>query len=404
MQTHIHGTRREIVDRKLMNRFPQLKPSDPTKDAKDVWKLQDGSFGFSVAAQALYFHGNKPGSESKLAPYGMVWKDEKALFSAGYFDKEDEKSGPGYLHLGCPKGEGGMEKLSMFGKEAMEELGELAGGEYVRFLKEKEIKLLETQGFVKVNSDCHPWDAKAPLEDETYSHSTLVIPHLIDIDDDQLKVKDSYLHEQGRVTRYVQPRKAFYKFSGFLMDNNLHLEIHKIGRNEMQPLKKREELTGQALQMIKAHFESLDANGKRVGSTWQDYIGLTSPEIISVPSVRAFLCYMADSKGNRNPVGYFLADNLLDGNVAGLYSSIVLRDSKVALEGLRNPQGMEVTYGQGFDSIAIYCQIRIFAELMKAGFYAVKLGGSEIATLDEQKKTLGAVEDKTGWTYLANSL
>jgi hypothetical protein len=370
-------TKRERAETAMLEKFRCLRVFKPGKDWRALEPLKDGSFGFGSAAFALYSNGFNARGKSAIAPFGLLYENDGAVFSVGYFRKEGSgREEDGYLFVVAPKGKGAVEAAAEFAAKALEDRSIPCKGVYVRFLDGSGLAALERKGFVKVDERHYPWHDEAPLEDETHCHSEIKLADALDL---AALGKNGFAPEavgRARGDHRNKSRRAVGNFASFLGKNGLEYRLEKMPHQMI------------ARGIAGAHFEYVWKSGKAVGSTAQDYFGVLSGEVASLPQVFARAGYLRDL-----PVSAFVAESLGKA-VVGIYSMLTIRDEKYLAERM---VGLDMA---GFGSIARYALLRFFAELAWQGVKAVKLGGSETHGLDRFKWELGAEEDRTFWASL----
>jgi hypothetical protein len=347
----LNETKRDAIERTLLNRFRQIRPYAPEMSGV-VNRYKDGSFGVGNLAFAIYSNGLTQRGRSSKHPYGLVFEDGETLFSIGYFRKElDPEDADGYLFIVAPRGKNISGKTGKLIK-AIEGEKAPCKGAYARFLKGDHHQELLASGFLPIEASS--WHPQAPMEDETYSHAVVNIA--------------------GPAPR--KTRLAGKRFNHFLEKNKL--------RYSLEPLSAMSENRGDAKRVIDAHFEMLQRKGKAVGSMPEDHYNLLSPDLLGLKGVHAWIGYLQE-----DPVSVFIGE-LLSPVRFGLYTPFTLRDAG------KIPPIADKT---GFTAMPTYAYVQLFETLRERGISEVHMGGSELPSLDEFKKKLGAAEDKTYWAF-----
>ena len=387
------GTRCETFDRAVLAKFRHLKILEPEKDLAVIEKFKDGSFGFGMAAFALYANGFNPRGRTALAPCGLLFHDGKNAFGVGYYRKEGDLEGDdGYLMVIAPKGQNAARVAGEFARAVINDKEIPCKGAYIRFLQSADMRLLERLGFEKVGKK-HGWNEKAPLEDETYKHSSIRLANLLKWHDGMLLVKNDIRLQKNR-------------FENFLARNGLTWRWEEIKPGDYR--------TAEAI--IGDHFSLLERQGKRIGSMAEDYYGLTRMAI-GISGVDAKLGYVANV-----PVSAFISETISPANAEnraeGMYCTITLRDEALILQKLGlDPEELVANQSQmiepgetekvqrkrGVSAIAQFFQLAYLAELAKKGMQVAKMGGSETHEHDTAKARLGAGLDTTVWAFLGGS-
>lgn len=401
-------TKREVVEQTLLAKFPGMKIFEPDKHASDMIRFQDGSFGFGYAASALYIHGFNPRGISKLAPFGLLYHEDNVMFGLGYFRKEGTcENDDGYLMILAPKGLNAVRRVTEIVSEVLADRYIPCNGVYVRFLDGFEKSKFVNAGFSEVTAEANPWHPSAPLEDETFCHSTLWLPSVVRLTTARVEgfeVLD--LDEAEDKEHRRKSRLAFKRFANFIGRNKLNYRMDRIAFETNQ---EQEQAIDIGRKIIIMHFNSLV---NPVGSCAEDYLGLVSSEILRWMNTIGYIGYL-----NEVPISVFLGAPVHGHSVGdrwntlGLYASITLRSAEHVLGDLLglDPYEMidnqldskrpKVPRAEGFSAISLYNQLYYFAKVLAHGISTIKLGGSEEKKLDDAKRQLGATEDKTYWVY-----
>lgn len=343
-------TKREAVEEILLDGFGQIRPYAPEMSGV-VNRYKDGSFGVSNLAFALYSNGLNPRGRSSKHPHGLVFEDGETLFSIGYFRKEiDPEDADGYLFVVAPRGKNVAEKIAKI-VSVVEIEGAPCKGVYARFLRPEQYQELLGSGFLTAEES--PWHPLSPQEDETYSHSVLDIS----------------------VPPRRKTRQAGKRFGNLLQRNGLSYSLEALSPEDAETFAK---------PLIDSHLGMLRRTGKAIGSTPEDHYNLLEPGLLNLRDVHAFLGYLQGV-----PVSVFVGE-LLSSVRFGLYTPFTLRDAgKIPL----------IADKTGFTAMPTYAYVQMFEMLRQKGVSEVHMGGSELPSLDEFKKQMGAKEDKTYWAF-----
>jgi hypothetical protein len=139
------------------------------------------------------------------------------------------------------------------------------------------------------------------------------------------------------------------------------------------------------------HLGAIDRRGKLFSSSPEDYEGILQPEILELPSVRAFLGCINDL-----PVSVLIGD-MTGADTAGLYAAITLRDHAYVGAAINNYDTSEHPRLSALSTFVIYSYLKHLGEL---GVVDMDLGGSEHADLNKWKRHLGAEYQPTYWAFL----
>ncbi len=362
-------TKREVAEEILLDRFSEIRPLTP-KEAGTIGRFKDGSFGMSLLGYSLYSNGRNPRGKSPGHPLGLIFENVEAIFSVGYFRKESDPEGSdGYLFITSPRGRGVIEKIDEFADMVLNDHDIPCKGIYVRFLKLDQYIRLLLRGFLPVKEA--PWHPEAPEEDETYGNSIVKIDDLLSLTESgDVRIKSvPGLH--GRSKKRI--RAGYNRFGNFLKRNGLYFTLRKYTDKDRDD----------AERIIRNHFGMLERGGNAIGSTPEDYLNVTDPEIIRKRCISA---YMGHLQGR--PVSVFVGETLGPGRI-GLYSTFTLRDHSSILP--------EIGMKQGFTAMPLYAYVQLFRILKLSGFREVHLGGSELPDLNAFKRYMGGRNDPTYW-------
>jgi hypothetical protein len=146
-----------------------------------------------------------------------------------------------------------------------------------------------------------------------------------------------------------------------------------------------------ASEIVKMHLGAIDRKGKLVSSSPEDYEGILQPEILRLPSVRAFLGCINDL-----PVSVLIGD-MTGPSSAGLYAAITLRDHNY-VGGAIN--GYDTSTHPRLSALSTFMIYSFLKKLGDEGVQDLDLGGSEHADLNKWKRHLGAEYQPTYWAFL----
>jgi hypothetical protein len=350
------GTRRDIAESILLNKFKGVVRPYTPKESGIIEKYKDGSYGLSNLAFALYSNGLNPRGRSSRYPYGMVFEDGETLFSIGYYRKELEpEESDGYLFVVAPRGKNATKKIMKFTDVAISDCKILCKGVYVRFLARKQQDELLYEGFVSVDESNNPWHQSAPREDETFSHSLIT---LNDITNRKLRL-------------------ASNRFDNFLKRNGLEYNLRRYHGKEDHDTAKL---------IIRKHFEMLRKMGRQISSVPEDHYNSIDPNLTKLNSVFSYLGFLDDCV----PVSLFVGEKVSDRRVA-LYTPFTIRNVDEIL-------GNEPERKRGLTAMPIGAYLTLFEDLKSNGIEEVLLGGSELKSLDDFKREMGAKPDPSYWT------
>lgn len=386
MNTH----KREMFERAILGKFRNIRILEPTKDFRALEGYKDSSFGFSIAAAALYANGFNPRGFTKVAPLGLIYDDGKTAFLIGYFRKqEQEMDENGYVMAICPKGSRAIEKTAEILNKILDDADIPCSGVYARFLNKAQRDLMLSYGFNDISAS--PWDKRAPQEDETYCHSILSLPKVIALTANKIEVLD--LEHAVDKEHKRKSRLAYKRFVNFIRRNKLDFTMRKFDSEQIEL----------ATGLVCNHFSQLrDA----VGSMAEDYFGILTPQVLGLPTVHSYIGYLNDL-----PISVFVGEEL-GAHTLGLYLSITSRNKELVLSqlGINADEMVEnlpdlikigepemVKQGTGFSAIPLFIQIAYFAKMLELGIHTIKLGGSETKDLDDMKRQLGVEPDPTYW-------
>jgi hypothetical protein len=348
----LNETKRDIVERRLMDRLGQIQPYG-SEHAFVIERYQDGSYGMSKLAFALYSNGRNPRGRSSNYPCGLVFEDDKIFFSIGYYRKElDPEDSDGYLFIVSPRGKNIAKKIGMI-VEQVKDKDIPCNGVYARFLKLDQYLELLDNGFLPIEES--PWHPEYPKEDETYFHS------IVNIENPPTK-KSNYA--RNRFRNFLDRRGFEYKLRLLSPENS-----------------------EDAKQVVDSHFEFLMKNEKAKGSVPEDHYNSLNIAALNFSLVHGYIGYLQDE-----PVSVFIGEALSPRRF-GLYTPFTLRDhKKIPCLNLDS----DLT---GFTAMPTYAYMELFDKLKKGCVSEVHLGGSESPDLNRFKRQLGAKEDPTYWAF-----
>ncbi len=336
-------------------------------DARFIEDLKDGTFGLSYLGFLLYCNGRNARGFSTKHPKGLIYFDGQNLFGVGVFRREAEKE-KGHLVLHAPRGVNVISTVSRFSEEVARSSPSLAGQLlYVRSLTLEQYREFLQRGFAPVQEE--PWHTEAFAEDETYNYSTIDLEEMLQ-------------HEPAKATTvsgirsFRRRRNAINRFEKFLQRYGLEW-------------KAREPTIEESKSIVKNHFQLLEKNGKRVGSTPEDYWN-----VLEATKESHFAVMMSACKGDVEvPTSIFVGEKVSDKRLA-MYCCISRRDSEAYAEKLGLPSGMV-----GFSALSTYALLKAFLEVKKRfpEVEEVALGGSETPDLNAFKRRLGARNEPTYW-------
>jgi hypothetical protein len=329
---------------------------------------KDGSYGMANLACALYSNGYNPRGQSKNNPCGLIFEDEEAVFSIGYFQKEQTLGSEGYIFFVSPRGKNVLRKVTDLTREVLAGTEIPCQGVYVRFLELNQYLELLKKGFLPIKEA--PWHPEAPEEDESYSHSIVSLENLVS--QENINLVDA----QSRNSRR-KARDSYNRFRNFLDRNNLTYRLEESSITQ----------TLDAREIVEKHFEMLRGKGKDISSTPEDYHSLFDVDILGIEGVQSYVGWLGGEA-----VSVFIGEKLSDTRF-GLYTAFTLREKELI--------NLEFKDRTGFSAISMYAYIELFKKLSEKGVEEVHLGGSELPDLNIFKRRLGAkIGDPTYWAVM----
>jgi len=306
---------------------------------------QCGQFGCSLRAFLLYAQWG----DWDRRQAGVVIAGADVLFGVGLYHRPDGW----HLHVVGPQGGERVRRVADFSRRLL--AAGLVDRVYVRHLVDGAEREFLGAGFIGVER--YPWMPESPAEDETYPH------RLVDL------------------TQALQPpfgprtlRLAHHRFSNFLRRCGATCVLRPLGH--FYP----------ALEIAREHFLR---QGKPL--TALDYELLIRT---ALPDGERYLSQVAWLKSDRTelPVGVFLGEQI--GPTSGaLYLNVAVRNPALV-------ESLQIRDRTGFSAIAAYLHAELFRQLASRGWQTVDLGGSETASLDRFKQTIGAQPLLSRWVVL----
>jgi hypothetical protein len=348
----LSSTREHFVD--------NLRAFAPQTDSLIIDDHKGGNFHHSTVAIALYL-SRFPQSAAHDKKFGFVYQHGDEILPFGVFQGMDKK-----LYGFIVPINGSAAKITELAKFAIKQFG--LAGTYVRFLGASAFAELlnPMHGFVPAKEK--PWHPDAPEEDESLSNSRIDIGHVI------------HAVEGGKGLRNI--RQSRQRVIRLLQDTSSEITFVPITN---------EEQIGIAGEIVRMHLGAIDRRGKLVGSAPDDYEGILQPEIMALPSVRAYLGYL-----NALPVSVLIGE-MTGSDTAGLYAAITLRDQEYVGKAI---PGYDPDRHPTFSPLSTY-MIYNYLEMMDSeGITTLDLGGSEHTELNKWKRHLGAATMPTYWAYL----
>lgn len=337
-----------------------LRPFQPQHDNIALELVKEGKFHHSATAIALYL-SRYPRAALHKEKFGYLYKRGDEMLAFGVFRGMD---GGRYGFIVPISSEAST--ISNLARYAMTEFK--LTGVYVRFLDVEEFSRLLNPMFHFVPSKEKPWHPDAPEEDETLNYSIVSIPQVIQ------SVRE------GKGLRDV--RQCFNRMARLFDETGTSFRLERINTDEQMH---------EASKIVKMHLEAIWQKGKIVSSSPEDYEGILQPEILSLPSVRAYLGLL-----NNLPVSVLIGDKTGPDSV-GMYAAITLRDPAY-VGGAIN--GYDLSKHPRLSALSTFMIYSFTQELHRENVQTLDLGGSEIAELNKWKRHLGAGLNTSYWAYL----
>lgn len=237
------------------------------------------------------------------------------------------------------------------------------------------------------------WDVKACKEDETYPDWLVDVPALA----------AALENRNGGAGWAKEARHHYNGFGNFCRRNGLAYLLEPMNGGNLEV----------AREIVKGHFEILRKSGKAVGSTWEDYEGILTGQIICLPDVTTSIGYLVKAEGKRFPVSAFVAESTGKGS-AGCYTTITCKNPELIMEKLelepdeeianlpeliRRKEPAKVKRGTGSTHIVRGAMMEFLRHLGRNGVAQAHLGGSETEDLDSGKRILSDNPQSTEWVY-----
>ncbi len=337
-----------------------LRAFQPQHDRAGFERVKGGKFHHSATAIALYL-SKYPKSAVHQEKFGYLYKRGNELLAFGVFQGMDDKKYGFIVPISAPAA-----TVSNMARYALKEFK--LSGIYVRFLGVKEFSTLLSPIFNFVPAKEKPWHPDAPEEDETLSNSIIHIPRVVDAVENRKGLRD-IRQSYNRMVRLFDNTGS--RFSLVKIETREHIE--------------------KASEIVRMHLGAIDRKGKLVSSSPEDYEGILQPEILTLPSVRAFLGCINDL-----PVSVLIGD-MTGLGTAGLYAAITLRDQEYVGAAINDYDTTKHPRLSALSTFAIYSYLKHLGE---NGVVDIDLGGSEHADLNKWKRHLGAEYQPTYWAFL----
>jgi hypothetical protein len=368
-----------VVHDLIVNRLG-LTPFSPQADSPYIDAAKDGRFHQSSCAVGLYSNAftKKAAFPSDLAPFGYINKRHGDLFSFGVYRRSDGLLFGSLLPLSS-----NVQSMAEFTRIAMAELP--IAGIYIRFLRIPQYaRLVSDFGFKPAKEE--PWLPDAPEEDESLSHSRVDLSRLF-TPNNPMPVYQPLRRNVNRARNYL---------------NRVDMDYRLV------PLTAAD--LPVAMDIVRMHFEMIERRGKLVGSTYEDYLGLLNPDILSLKSVTAHLGLLGTL-----PVSVFITEgngNMDDQPCVSGYAGITLRNINYLLGSSKHIAPLEIigrtdrpeigdpseNLSSGSSALPTYAFAKLFSLSFFDGYRYFYMGGSEHADIDTWKrKQMGAEKDPTYW-------
>lgn len=303
---------------------------------------------------------------------GLFLESERVACAVGLY----EHYGGLAAHIVCPVGPdwlGSVREMSLAWIHQR-----IVDRVYVRHLTVQRFTQLCSVGFKP--SSAIPWLPCAHAEDETYNHRLAVLETIIDKDPEGLSVRILDLPGSKNYRRKL--RQSVNRFENFLRSNRLAFELRPITNSRDLRL---------AGGIVREHFDSLEAGGKRVGSTADDYTFLLEDGLADGENTLSEMAWMLSDRCTL-PIGVFLGERV-GVRRGGLYLTIARRSPSML-------DGLDIGTRRGFTAVGQYIWSRVFFRAWEMGWREVDVGGSETKSLDNFKRQLGCQERPTRWAVV----
>jgi hypothetical protein len=337
-----------------------LRAFEPQNDYFNLEMVKRGKFHHSATAIALYL-SRYPKSAIHQEKFGYVYQRGNELLAFGIFRGLDAQKYGFIVPISAP-----ASTVSNMARFAIKEF-QLAGV-YARFLGVREFGNLLNPLFNFVPAKERPWHPDAPEEDETLNNSIVHIPRVVDAVENRKGLRDI--------------RQCYNRMIRLFDETDSRFSLVKI---------ESEEHISQAGEIVRMHLGAINNRGKLVSSSPEDYEGILQPEILHLPSVRAFLGCI-----NELPVSVLIGD-MTGPDSAGLYAAITLRDLDYVGSAINGYDTAQHPRLSALSTFVIYSYLK---RLGDEGVLDLDLGGSEHADLNKWKRHLGAEYQPTYWAFL----
>jgi hypothetical protein len=328
----------------------RIRPFAPLTDSIAIRKVQIGRFHQSAAAVSLYCTASSSKSMHPVdkAPFGYLYSGEGQLFALGVFQRRD---GPEFVFIIPLHTNYNVLAIANLAKNLIERID--MDGAVVRFLDHTTVINLAAEHGFKLAKET-PWHQDAAEEDESLAHSKIRLPMYSEkLDGILIRAKN------------------------FMQRNGFELVLEPLGNR-----------FDEAFHLIRTNFRQHRYTGERLVSEPEDYCGLLTKEIQSLPSVFSYLGFIRGK-----PVSLTICDSVGNDTVS-CYSTIAIRDLSIYFPEM-DPKGSS--------ALSAYVQTKIAAILEPKGVKIYKLGGSEYTSTQQFKISLGAEPDPTYWGVLLRS-
>lgn len=337
-----------------------LRAFQPKQDNLALEMVKAGKFHHSATAIALYL-SRYPRAALHEEKFGYLYKRGEEMLAFGIFRGMD---GERYGFIVPISSEAST--ISNMARYAMNEYK--LNGVYVRFLGVEEFSRLLNPMFHFVPAKEKPWHPDAPEEDETLNNSIVSTS----------KVVESVQKRRG--LRDI--RQCFNRMVRLFDDTGTEFRLERLETDVQM---------GEASKIVRMHLGAIGQKGKIVSSSPEDYEGILQPEILSLPSVRAYLGVL-----NGLPVSVLIGD-MTGLESAGMYAAITLRDHDFVGAAIN---GYDPSTHPRLSALSTFMIYSYIEKLHYEGVKTLDLGGSEIAELNKWKRHLGAEYQPSYWAFL----